>query len=76
MHYYHAPHVHSTVTMEPTSPHRFSGNIGETVKKHLAIVPNLIAALVLTGCDAVDAYLGTVKPVIREHPREDHTMVP
>ena len=32
-----------------------SENIGETVKKHLAIVPNSIAAHPLIGCDKVGA---------------------
>ena len=47
--------------MEPTSPHRFSVNTGEIVKKHLAIVPNLIAAYPLTGYDKVGAYFGIDK---------------
>ena len=51
----------STVTMEHTSPHRVSVNIGETVKKHLAIVPNSFAAHPLIGCDKVGAYFGIGK---------------
>ena len=65
MHYYHARHVHSTVIMESTSPHRVSVNIGKTVKKHRATVPNLIAVHTLTGCDVIGENLaiGKVKAV-------------
>ena len=61
MHNYYAHHVHSTVIMEPTSPHMVSVNIGETVKKHLASVPNLFAAHPFIGCDKVGAYFGIGK---------------
>ena len=36
-------------------------NIGETVKKHLAIVPNSFAAHLFKGCDKVGAYFGIGK---------------
>ena len=47
--------------MEHTRPHRVSVNIGETVKKHLAILPNSFAAYPLIGCVKVGAYFGIGK---------------
>ena len=55
---WYTDHVHSTVIIKPTRPHRVSVNIGDMVKEHLAIVPNSIAAHPLTGYDKVGAYFG------------------
>ncbi|KAK3890902.1 hypothetical protein Pcinc_005201 [Petrolisthes cinctipes] len=47
--------------MELTSPERTSVNIGDTVNKHQAIVPQLLAAHALTGYDTVGSYFGVGK---------------
>ncbi|KAG0724080.1 hypothetical protein GWK47_041399 [Chionoecetes opilio] len=47
--------------MEPFSPERTSVNIGDTVIKHQAIVPQLLAAHALTGFDTVGCYFGIGK---------------
>ncbi|KAG0693094.1 hypothetical protein GWK47_027653 [Chionoecetes opilio] len=47
--------------MEPTSPERTSVNIGDTVIKHQAIVPQLLTAYALTGCDTVGCNFGIGK---------------
>ena len=61
MHYYHHSQVSASLLMEPTSPERTLVNIGDTVTKHKAIVPQLLAAHALTGCDTVGCYFGVGK---------------
>ena len=39
--------------MKPTSQGRSSANIGSTVAKHRSIVPQLLSAHALSGCDTV-----------------------
>lgn len=36
-------------------------DIGETAKKYISIVPNLMSAHALTGCDTVGGYYGIGK---------------
>jgi hypothetical protein len=47
--------------MDQTSLERTSVNIGETVRKHNFIIPQLLAANALTGCDTVGSYFGVGK---------------
>ena len=61
MHYCHAHNIRLTGIMEPTTPHTVPVYIGYMVKMHLAIVPSLIEAHALTGCDTVGAYFGKGK---------------
>ena len=60
-HYYQQCQLSASLLMEPTSPERTSVNIGDTVKKHQAIVPHLLAAHALTRCDTVGCYFGVGK---------------
>ena len=47
--------------MEPTSQGRSTVNIGATVAKHRDIVPFLLSAHAVTGCDTVACYYGIDK---------------
>ena len=47
--------------MKPTSHSRSSIDIRTTVAKHSGIVPHLIAADAVSGCDTVSCYHGIVK---------------
>ena len=49
------------VACEGTSAHRTVIDIAATVKKHVAIVPNLLAAHALSGCDTVACLHGIGK---------------
>ena len=53
--------LNCALIMEATSCERISVGIQATVKKHAAIVPNLLAAHALTGCDTVAKLQGIGK---------------
>ena len=61
LYYYCVRDLSAAVLMEGTSPQRALENIGETVKKYRDILPNLLAAHALTGCDTVGSYFGIGK---------------
>ena len=50
-----------SLIMEPTSHSRSSIDIRATVAKHSGIVPQLIAADAVSGCDTVGCYHGIIK---------------
>ena len=45
-------------------------DINETVKKHTEILPKLIDARVLSGCDSVPKLYGTGKKIVTKHLRD------
>lgn len=60
-HYYLEMNLTAILLMEPTSQGRSVINISETVSKHLNIVPQLLSAHALSGCDTVAGYFGIGK---------------
>ena len=61
VHYYAEKKLTSVLLMEPTRQGRSSANIGSTVAKHWSIVPQLLSAQALSGCDTVASYFGIGK---------------
>ncbi len=57
-------HMNATITMEATSGDRKLINIGNTVNKHKEIVPNILAAHAVSGCDTVAQYYGIGKATV------------
>lgn len=53
-----------TVYMEPTKKVRTIVNIGDTVRKHIDIMPSLIQAYAIGGCDSVGQLYGIGKTTI------------
>ena len=73
VHHYAVHQMTSTVIMEGTSQGRTIVDIGETAKKHAAIVSQLLAAHAITGCDTVAQLSGigkitAVKTLLAGHP--------
>ena len=62
---YHYPEKGDlTVYMEPTKKVRTIVNIGNTVRKHINIMPSLIQAYAIGGCDSVGQLYGIGKTTI------------
>ena len=53
LHFYLILSLSCQMTMEATSSQRTVVDIGKTVGKHKAIIPNLLAGHAITGCDTV-----------------------
>ena len=47
-------------------------NINETAKKHAEIVPSLIGAHALSGCDSVPKLYGTGKKTVIKHLKDQN----
>lgn len=61
--------------MERTSAKRTVCNIGETVRKHIKhIVPGLLAAHALTGCDTTACMWGVGKSTVINTLTKGHTL--
>lgn len=61
LHYYAHSKLTCTVVMEGTSAQRGMINIGQTALNNASIVPHLLAAHALTGCDTVGCLRGIGK---------------
>ncbi len=61
VHHYVVQQMACTVIMEGTSSGRTVMDIGETAKKHAAIVTQLLALHAITGCDTVAQLIGIGK---------------
>ena len=61
LHFYHEGKVTSVFQMEVPSHNQTSVDIGETSIKHSGIIPSLVSAHDVTGCDTVGAHYGTCK---------------
>ena len=55
-HYFAEENLSVPLIMDPTSRSRSSIDIGATVAKHSSIIPQLIAAHAVSGCDTVGCY--------------------
>ena len=66
---YHYNKARITIPMYMESPinGRSIINIAETVKKHCQILPNLLPAHALTGCDTVACHFGVGKGIVLIH---------
>ena len=60
-HYFAEESLSVSLIMESTSRSRSSIDIGATVAKHSGIVPQMIAAHAVSGCDTVSCYHGIGK---------------
>ena len=65
-HYFAEESLSVSLIMESTSRSRSSIDIGATVTKHSDIVPQLIAAHPVSGCDTVGCYHGIGKTKVVE----------
>ena len=65
-HYFAEESLSVPLIMEPTSRSRSSIDIGATVAKHSDIVPQLMAAHAVSGCDTVGCYHGIGKTKVVE----------
>jgi glutamate racemase len=63
---YHYPNEREDVTvyMEPTKKVRCVTNIGETVRKHFEIIPSIVPAHAISGCDSVCHLTGIGKTTV------------
>lgn len=68
---YHIQNLTCSVIMETTSPQRSSVDVGATAKKHANIVPHLLAANALSGCDTVAYMFGIGKGPYWRYSRKD-----
>lgn len=64
IHYFKASSVKCSVLMENTKGERSIIDIGETAEKHQDIVPSLLAAHALSGCDTVAYHYGIGKATV------------
>jgi hypothetical protein len=60
-HFYQQCHLSVSLVIEPTSSEITSVNIGDAVRKHHFIIPQLLAGHALTACDTVGCYFGVGK---------------
>ena len=75
VHFYHKENIEAEVFVQATSGERTTINIKETVRLHESIVPYLLAAHALSGCDSVSSFynigkktiLNNVKKIPLEH---------
>ena len=74
LHFYHEGKVTSVFQMEVPSHSQASIDIGETSIKHSGIIPYLVSAHDVTGCDTVGAYYGTGKAKVIKVLQSDHKL--
>ena len=63
--------VQSQILMESFSSNRTLVNINETCKKHAAIVPSLIGAHAISGCDGVSKLFGIGKRTVLKYSQQN-----
>ena len=74
LHHYHQNNLECIVLMEGTSSKRVICNIGETVRKHELIIPDILAAHSLTGSDTTAYMWGIGKSTVLKTLMKGHTL--
>ena len=74
LHYYHQKKLSCYLLMEGTTSQRTTTDIAATVKKHANIVPQLLAAHALSGCDTVAYMYGIGKGTVVNMLLKGHTL--